>query len=218
MADWRKAKNYVFPPDFPDYLWAWEFLRRNPDYRNDWQAAVSGIDAAEDLDDPGFFVHSEEGAAKWSLIPGLLNPATDHPRFGFSVSFGSIRFFSGEGVFPVKARGSWYPWVEFDLHWPLTHQLEAARLQLDQAQRNRNVRPHRVVHHRPKWPHYLRLLDADLDDRTPVQIAAVLQGEINGIDEKKIWDQLEAARKMTRPEGYMTIFLSPSPSDSSPPE
>jgi hypothetical protein len=60
------------------------------------------------------------------------------------------------------------------------------------------------------------LLDADLDKRNPKQIAIALQEEIDGIDEKKVWDQLKSAKKMIQPDGYMTIFLTPGPDYSAP--
>ena len=96
-------------------------------------------------------------------------------------------------------------------------QLTAARRALEEAQRRLAIKPHRSTHHRDLWPDYLRLLDADLDGRTPKQIADALQKQIYGLDERKVWDRLRAARKMTDPGGYLSIFLS-TPSENSPPE
>jgi hypothetical protein len=46
------------------------------------------------------------------------------------------------------------------------------------------------------------LLEAELDGRTPKPIADALDSEIDGLDEKWFWDQLQAARKLLRPEEY----------------
>lgn len=102
--------------------------------------------------------------------------------------------------------------VIFDLHLPLKPQLDSIVGPMERARKHLNIKPHRAKHHRRLWPLYLRLLDADLDQRTPKQIADALEHEIEGIDEKKVWDQLRAARRMILPAGYLSIFLTP-PSD-----
>jgi hypothetical protein len=38
MPDWRHAEDYAFTADLTRHQWAWEFLRRNPDYRRQWAA------------------------------------------------------------------------------------------------------------------------------------------------------------------------------------
>ena len=38
MPDWRHAEDYAFTADLTRHQWAWEFLRRNPDYRREWAA------------------------------------------------------------------------------------------------------------------------------------------------------------------------------------
>ena len=38
MPDWRHAEDYAFTADLTRHQWAWEFLRRNPDYRRRWAA------------------------------------------------------------------------------------------------------------------------------------------------------------------------------------
>lgn len=35
--DWRRATDYSFTRHLGGAQWAWEFLRRNPDYRREWQ-------------------------------------------------------------------------------------------------------------------------------------------------------------------------------------
>jgi hypothetical protein len=240
LPDWRKSSEYCFPGDFPDNRWAWEFLRRNPKYRQDWDAAVfrhlsntGEFEEVADLEaflkaggqivgtgelwkddpaDPGFYLPVEE-AEKWRLHTGMLNPSTDEPTWlSFDLDFGTVHFMRKGSTF--NARGPAYPIVEFDLHLSLKPQLEAIVEPLERARKHLNIKSRRAKHHRKLWPLYLRLLDADLDQRLPSQIANALEKEpaFGGIDERKVWNQLKAARSMTEPEGYLSIFLSSSSS------
>jgi hypothetical protein len=229
MPDWRNAAEYRFPRGFPKHRWAWEFLRRNPDYRKDWASVLTRYSANpedyfgpdetrypepipaddswnEDPEHPNFYLPAHE-SAKWSLLD-MFNPATDDPGFlTFNLEFGTLSF-KREGS-PVYRGGTQYPWAFFNLYLPLKPQLEAIRRALTTAQKRHGIKPRRIKHHRTLWPRYLRLLDAEIDGRTPKQIADALESEIDGLDERKVWDQLQAARKMTRPEGYLSIWLSP---------
>ncbi len=110
----------------------------------------------------------------------------------------------------LKSRGPAYPIVVFDLHYQLKPQFEAFVPRLEHVRKSLGIelKQPKHKHHRKLWPRYLRLLDADLDRRTPKQIADVLQCEEDGANEGKIWEQLQAARKMTQPEGYLSILLS----------
>lgn len=38
MPDWKRASEYAFTGQLSSAQWAWEFLRRNPRYREEWQA------------------------------------------------------------------------------------------------------------------------------------------------------------------------------------
>jgi hypothetical protein len=39
-ADWRDPAKYPDPKTTKPVRWAWEFLRRNPSYRADWERCV----------------------------------------------------------------------------------------------------------------------------------------------------------------------------------
>lgn len=224
MPDWRKASQYSFPDDFPRPRWAWEFLRRNLEYRKDWaDALVREAEAwdSPDVSDIRIIVESagdapeddrrtavSKFATKWLLQASLFDPNLDHPPGPiFEPDFGLLAFMLRGATF--QARGLDFPIAEFNLRLPLAPQLEAIEGQLRSAQESRRIQPRKFKNHRKHWVQYLRLLDADLDGRTPKQIADALQGEQFGLDEKKVWDQLRSARKLTWPEGYMAIFLAP---------
>jgi len=255
MPDWRKPADYPFPKDRPVHYWAWEFLRRNPDYRKDWDGALSrflegtepimlSAHASFDPNAPDFYLPVAE-KDKWSLGWGLVNPNTDRPRFlSLAISYGkasfvpdvnqlapgwvidrlpitdapeylpavirvgNVNFFRAELV-QREPNGLRYPWVVFDLELLLQPQIDRALKMLKDIQVRREIKPRNIKHHLELWPRYLRLLDADLDKRTPKQIAKALEKEEDGIDEKRVWDQLQAARKLTKPDGYLTIVLAP---------
>lgn len=234
MPDWRNAAEYRFPGDFPNHRWAWEFLRRNPDYRKDWATVLQRYRArgpAEygteeenvalhgqepdrwhpDPDHQDFFLPEPE-REKWGLSD-IFNPETANPAFlRFDLKFGLI-YWTREGPEVLEPQGPFDRWAYVDLRLPLGVQLTAARRGLEDAQRRLGIKPHRITHHRDLWPDYVRLLDADLDGRTPKQIADALP-EQDDFDERKVWDRLKAARKMREPEGYLSIFLS-TPSENS---
>lgn len=44
--DWRNPADYPAPEGTSPRRWAWEFLRRNPDYRADWEAFANRLRAA----------------------------------------------------------------------------------------------------------------------------------------------------------------------------
>ena len=39
--DWRHPNDYSYTAALSAERWAWEFLRRNPEYRHDWQAFIT---------------------------------------------------------------------------------------------------------------------------------------------------------------------------------
>ena len=37
VPEWSREADYTFTQSLSRELWAWQFLRRNPEYRADWQ-------------------------------------------------------------------------------------------------------------------------------------------------------------------------------------
>jgi transcriptional regulator len=233
MPDWRNPDDYRFPPNFPVHRWAWEFLRRNPDYRKDWSTVLSRFRSktgefqehkdwierlrrgehlvltdeigTDNPDDPLFNLPVEE-AEKWGLRV-LVNPFTDYPAdLGFHP--GGIMRVMREGE-SLKSRGPAYPIVVFDLQYQLKPQFEAFAPRLEHLRKSLGIKlkQPKPKHHRALWPRYLRLLDADLDGPTLRQINDVLKREEHGMHQRKVWDQLQAAKKMIQPDGYLSILL-----------
>lgn len=68
--DWLKPKTYDYTEGFTYDQWAWEFLRRNPVYRKEWDGWVRNDAAASKAtnDPQGEAARIVLAAAKWHLI------------------------------------------------------------------------------------------------------------------------------------------------------
>ena len=124
MLNWRDAAEYNFPRDFPNIRWAWEFLRRNPEYRKDWTTALArfrdtpeafGYDPeapeSGNAEHPNFCLLMDE-KDKWHL-GHMVNPATAYPLWlSFTLQFGYLYTFHSGG--PVEPKGAQYPWAFFN--------------------------------------------------------------------------------------------------------
>lgn len=185
LPDWTKPGDY--PSEATDYQWRWEFLRRRPDYREEW-------DQWE-----GFFQREQEG---------IVYAITDEPilmelKFGVSVIYdprqqldaGKVRhlFNAAEpGVSPVRfsaddiRRGAelagnpgeleiqieWRQEMEkacraagltayhFNIRKPLGPQITKAHEQLLCLQEELHRKENTPRPSRELWPTYLRVLDA----------------------------------------------------------
>jgi hypothetical protein len=69
MRDWRNPSEYPKPTDLDATGWAWEFLRRNPDYQRLWDIFDALPDYLELEDERGPFSYSKHG--KWKGTPNI---------------------------------------------------------------------------------------------------------------------------------------------------
>jgi hypothetical protein len=118
--DWRHAEDYCFTETLNAGQWAWEFLRRNPDYQRDWQwfnqtwqalearygkpperdfqAWKRDPEAYRVVDDASGDCRVDEDkvliecwmGAKWGYYKFPLNPAIDRPRIGEQLSWREV--------------------------------------------------------------------------------------------------------------------------------
>jgi hypothetical protein len=68
--DWTKEEDYTWTGVLARREWAWEFLRRNPEFRSDWNSAqleygVSGYDAGTTM---LVGQHQRPGLSKWGCL------------------------------------------------------------------------------------------------------------------------------------------------------
>jgi hypothetical protein len=75
MPDWRNPQDYDFTSKLSADQWAWEFLRRNPRYREEWQAFISTWHALEQA----YGKHGARDVQAWKRDPRASVPA-EHCR------------------------------------------------------------------------------------------------------------------------------------------
>lgn len=100
--DWKKAEDYEYTQLLDAKGWAWEFLRRNPEYRKDYRALCSGeykesgyepakLTGETDNQWRGRCIHDEDVdpikitpeqnlARKWGLYSSLYDPVKTAPE------------------------------------------------------------------------------------------------------------------------------------------
>lgn len=165
MADWRNPHDYDYTEDHNLHDWAWEFIRRSPDYRRDWEAALAVFqeklkrnpsryhryddlieeekfpNVHSDIQDANFAVPREtEKRNQWHL-DGFFNPEIPKPHF---LKFHSPLFPSmiigpikGEMESDMISIEVWpYTLVSLiDIFSPLEPQLEKLRLSAQKARK-----------------------------------------------------------------------------------
>ncbi len=225
MRNWRDPEDYCFTEGLPPWRWAWEFLRRNPDYQVDFHDAIRRLNAregeyaaeAEILDATGYSkpegewvdsVPSKQSREKW-LLWYYLNPELDVPGISPFLEFGRLYVWE-QRLRPLQ---DYEVLVRVDLRFPIQPQLALARGPLARRQRNQAGRGdfrRRAPRNQPKqWRLYLRLLDARAVDTTYEEIAEVLFGidAQSPKDPKAMLDgPLRQARRMSR-TGFADILL-----------
>jgi hypothetical protein len=70
IPDWRKKSNYLNPQDMSRDLWRWEFLRRQKQYREDWNRYAQWL---SERDEAAHYL-----AARYK-VPWLVHPGEQHP-------------------------------------------------------------------------------------------------------------------------------------------
>lgn len=158
MPDWRDPEAYAYTEGLHVHEWAWEFLRRNPDYRAAWEkyqvAAAKGFGASwgvttrfgiSDPVDPA--IPAPEGVPDWlETVDSVLDQITDEEyveRYGDGAPDDLKEIFI------------------FDVGRPIKPQLEIAAAWLRQAQQDalgKILEAPKV--RRDNLVLYLRLIDA----------------------------------------------------------
>lgn len=75
FRDWSRPQDYRFTRDLDGARWAWEFLRRNPDYQSEWR----GFDAVWQALEADYGRPPNRDFAAWRLDPRAWVPAADCP-------------------------------------------------------------------------------------------------------------------------------------------
>ena len=164
--NWRNAKDYGHLKALSLRRWAWEFLRRNPEYKVYYKQRYV----------PGRQTHSlsylwvPEAGEKWG-VETVFAPEVDAP-FIFSNEYG-VRIVDAKTVHLLHMQPH-ERMTCFDLTKPLTPQLAQAKELLSGEQR----RQKKPIKHTKKqsraWVMYLRVLDAHHQKAKRKEAALVL--------------------------------------------
>jgi hypothetical protein len=192
VPDWRDPAQYPHPRDCSLRQWAWEFLRRNPEYRALWREHIEPFydptlryqDQDVGVVGPAYGVPADKQAAF------MLLPADKQAELGYRHRFGLDSFppspdddypplFTGTGLRYTaerEARMLLYPGqiaVVFDLTRSIRRQLAAAKMVFDEERKQGGIpEPHR---NRIEWfASYLRVLDGVDAGAKPTKIGAML--------------------------------------------
>jgi Uncharacterized conserved protein (DUF2285)/Family of unknown function (DUF6499) len=218
VPDWRDPTQY--PRDRSLRQWAWEFLRRNPEYRAFWREHI------EPFYDPTF---------QFQDVVGVVGPAHGVPankqaklvrHFGLETFPPSPNddyppLFTGTGLRYTaerEARLLLYPGqiaVIFDLTRPIKRQMAAARRVFDEEKKQGKI-PGTHRNRIDQFALYLRVLDGVDAGATPTEIGAVLFG--NQSTEQRLFavrDYRDAAEKL-RDKDYLFIAAGAKESDTCP--
>ena len=78
--DWKNPNDYARMDDFTPSQWAWEFLRRNPEYVKAWERYCDAM--YEITKDPDLSPVPDElvGAEEWGIANGYHDPEKDDPE------------------------------------------------------------------------------------------------------------------------------------------
>ena len=224
IANWEKSDEYPKRKSTSLVRFAWEFLRRNPDYQKDWaeylsvcrdvipeydpHVQLSDDDAAKLESDQAFTRYNPprlDGenevswlervgsgselslpdwyAEKWGLVT-FLDPFFDYGKVPFAISFKNsprvckVRVLNCPASEHAQKERLKQETLKFDYTLPIQPQIEAAKKYLESAQKRLIkqgvVKACQIKVVREQWVDYLRLLDAEANNKTSAEMAKVI--------------------------------------------
>ena len=222
---WKKRKSYAYTEEFNNAQWAWEFLRRNPDYRKDWKswhapnAPVTDDQVRHLAEISGFSTVTKEnvraaladvGAKKWHLafacnpfypVSSGLSPWDIGTRPWEPIMLSKHE--SLEGFKWLLRRGPHVQAFALALDRPMDRQIDWLKRMIGEYQKKHGIDIKAVPgSHQEKWELYLRVLDARAAGATYGQIALKLYGDSQKTN-KAVYAYKQAA--IIRDGGYTKI-------------
>jgi hypothetical protein len=221
--DWKDPNAYPNPNTSP-LQWAWEFLRRNPRYEQQWKKLIQPGFKIADLNNVWKSAQRETPGHRYrprlNSDPALLferefhvltyppPPWENKAKLRFAAQF--VRYQRGalSSYEPTKVHGAIdhnQMVIWFNLGWPIDPQLTNAKLTLKLAAKEFKDRRLRF----PQYQTYLRLLDARAAGAKEKQIIQILYREQSNSDEnarQKMRDDVEPAERL-RDEDFWLIAV-----------
>ena len=204
IKDFRKPKQYPDPDKKHPAQLAWEFLRRNPRYQEDF-------DKFKKLKSP-----SAKSKLQQKWLPGLpmlklFDPKDNKPR-GLKLALThSPRFHvpHGKGIKSTESLYKGDVFVSFNLNIPIKRQLEKTGKFLEQERKKQKIKPIEKNPQKHLFPHYWRLLDAKANGKSKTELIKYFYSDrIFGDLNYKIKGELKQA-SLLRDSGY--VFLADTP-------
>lgn len=214
LPDWRDASQYPDPRKTKNKQWAWEFLRRNPDYRKDFYKKIGKNNLTyEVFNKPviGFF-------EKKYRVKYPLSPAVNSPPNTFRFVDVIIRSYNFDGIEWLldhsnhnKVRleeGEFL--VRINSNMPIKPQIDRIKRHVKTFDGSKTARKSAE-----SYDVYLRTLDALESGAEVKEIAAVLFPKIDNSYaaqhpvSKKIRDTIKPEALRLRSTGYHYIGIMP---------
>jgi len=224
--DWRRPEDYESLKKYSLVNWAWEFLRRNPEYCQEYRKLKEGRDE----------IHTRIGAyfpghQKWNLLIWLdpdhefsSTVKADPDPFPFIKPGGTEEaiFYSND----PKRKSIVIQWAgketgevlfRFDTRLPINPQIEAAKKELLALQRKQSGKRQAIFKPRKsEWITLLRVLDATAEGYRPKAIAEAFYpdekitstGGKHGDQIKEISDKIKQAKRYISHDYRLIPFLT----------
>ncbi len=226
MPDWRNPEDYAYLEGYDLHHWAWEFLRRNPEYR----AAYYAFAPYEDMETQGKLNTREKWQAFRELNEAASTPwglkfPTD-PELTYDEGYPCFEGLAGVSM-PVKWDATpyrrahlWpgYPHrvaIVFDFHKPIDIQIDIAAERLRRYARHiaetfkfeaPRVRPPKGLRVR-QFPLYVRILDAELQGATIGEMGRELFGHRQ--QQRGNLKSVRATARRMASQGYRDLIALP---------
>jgi len=209
FKDWENEDEYKYMDNHTPELWAWEFLRRNPKYQEDWirelsrwKKSISEKDPFRDLITPGCRPNENEppqklpfdqARAKYNFLePEIIDPSIDNYRQAkdsdlplFYLS-GGLYVENEFGILQMVGIEKSEAVLLFDLNAPIEEQYKRVRKELLELQneflKNKKLKAPRNSGKSKFWKKYIRILDAYAQNIKPREIAKIICPDIQNDD------------------------------------
>jgi Proteobacterial transcriptional regulator-like domain len=211
LPDWRGA--YPDTKKASAHQWAWEFLRRNPEYQRLWEKVIKPTYKCKTLErekhsGPILAFKKKFHIMATDLEP-LPSPSEDEAKdLSFDAPFILLRAPDGRGPieFPCAIEQN-EMLVFFNLSWPILPQLALVKEALIQAERaeHQAARFRRRANH---YPTYLRLLDAKAAGVGTRELVETLYAKLSNANAlQTMRDHFRAAKRL-RDKDFWLIALT----------
>lgn len=219
--DWRSPENYENLKNYSLDKWAWEFLRRNPEYCREYRELTKGLTTKVKRK---MAAHIDRGCRKWE-IQVWMDPDKEYFNIPFIEPGGTeavILYMNSPTRKGVEVQWAGEETGEvlfrFDTRKPINPQIEAAKKELLKLQRNQSgerqaIFKPRTFGNREEWIFLLRVLDATAEGIKPKAIAEVFypNEEITSTKTdliKQISDKIKQAKRYTSHNYRLIPFLA----------